>query len=71
MIVGKKTLQKMGENINENVSAKPSNFSMMMMKKMGWVEGEGLGKNNDGIKTHISITKREEKTGLGLDKDVC
>ena len=32
---------------------------------MGWKEGEGLGKNEDGMKSCIQITRREEGTGLG------
>ena len=32
---------------------------------MGWTEGEGLGKHEDGMKACIQITRREEGTGLG------
>eukprot|EP01033_Poteriospumella_lacustris_P001131 gene1132-827_t len=34
---------------------------------MGWKEGQGLGKNEDGMAKHIVITKREDNMGLGLD----
>ena len=31
---------------------------------MGW-KGEGLGKNQDGLKSHIKVTKRANNLGLG------
>ena len=45
-----------------------SHFGSKMLKKMGWKEGDGLGKNSDGMKEHIRISKREESVGLGADK---
>tara|TARA_R110002003_G_scaffold52_21_gene4521 strand:+ start:24973 stop:26406 length:1434 start_codon:yes stop_codon:yes gene_type:complete len=34
-----------------------------MMAKMGYVKGQGLGKNNDGVVTHLEVKKR--KVGKG------
>jgi hypothetical protein len=34
------------------------------MEKFGWKEGQGLGKNEDGISDHIKAKKREENTGV-------
>ena len=34
-----------------------------MMQKMGWNEGMGLGKNNDGVLTHVKMKKRTEEIG--------
>ena len=36
---------------------------------MGWTEGTGLGKKRDGITTHIKVQKREESSGLGIEKE--
>ena len=36
------------------------------MKNMGWNEGEGLGKDGDGQKTHIQIKRRPENMGFIL-----
>ena len=66
-IVGKKMMEKMGSSMNESRAAPMGHFGSKMMKKMGWKEGEGLGKNNDGMKLHIRINKREDSVGLGAD----
>ena len=34
---------------------------------MGWTEGSGLGKNEDGMKNPIQVKRREEGTGLGQE----
>ena len=34
------------------------------MKKMGWKDGEGLGKDGDGQQTHIQIKRRVENEGM-------
>ncbi|WOL04047.1 G patch domain-containing protein 4 [Canna indica] len=39
-----------------------------LMKQMGWEEGEGLGKEKQGIKGHIRVTNKKDTTGVGLDK---
>ena len=36
---------------------------------MGWKEGTGLGKNSDGIVSHIKVKKREDNVGLGIEKE--
>ena len=63
----KKTVNQLGSRMNDSVASKPSDFAMKMMAKMGWKEGQGLGKNADGIQQHISIKKRDENVGLGLE----
>jgi len=42
-----------------------SDIGMKLLKKMGWTEGEGLGKNADGIKDCIQMKRRDENLGLG------
>jgi len=34
---------------------------------MGWKEGAGLGKNNDGITKHLWTKKREDQVGIGAE----
>ena len=46
-----------------------SSTSVKLMKKMGWKEGSGLGKNQDGIKTPLEVEKRENNTGIGFRRD--
>ncbi|KAG0254595.1 G patch domain-containing protein 4 [Mortierella polycephala] len=45
-------------------------FAERQLAKFGWKNGDGLGKNNDGIKKSISVTKKNDTKGLGgkLDK---
>mmetsp|Transcript_1021 Transcript_1021/g.1543 ORF Transcript_1021/g.1543 Transcript_1021/m.1543 type:complete len:158 (-) Transcript_1021:11-484(-) len=40
-------------------------FAYKFMQKMGWREGKGLGKLEDGISTHIKVTKKSDNRGLG------
>ncbi|PIA49151.1 hypothetical protein AQUCO_01300187v1 [Aquilegia coerulea] len=39
-----------------------------LMKQMGWEEGEGLGKDKQGIKGHLRVKNKQDLTGVGLDK---
>jgi len=36
-----------------------------MMNKMGYKKGQGLGKNNDGVVTHLEVKKRRVPQGAG------
>jgi Pin2-interacting protein X1 len=38
------------------------------MKQMGWEEGEGLGKDKQGIKGHVRVTNKQDTAGVGLLK---
>jgi hypothetical protein len=42
-------------------------FGFKMLQKMGWKEENGLGKSQNGIKSHIHVRKREEGLGLGME----
>ncbi|KAF2745640.1 hypothetical protein M011DRAFT_469309 [Sporormia fimetaria CBS 119925] len=37
----------------------PPTFAERMMQKMGYVKGQGLGKNNDGVTTHLEVKARK------------
>jgi len=55
--------------MNEHLSSnKVSDFAKKQMLKMGWTEGKGLGKNEDGMSSHIKISKRVDSVGLGSEK---
>jgi len=64
-LAGSKLRAKMGATLNEKVSAPTSSFAQQQLKKMGWSEGEGLGKKRQGMASHIKVRKRSEEVGLG------
>lgn len=37
------------------------------MAKMGWSEGKGLGKKENGISKYVSVQKRQLNAGLGME----
>ncbi|RYG69442.1 hypothetical protein EON64_02725, partial [archaeon] len=57
MLLDKKTVQKLGSSLNHTSASKPSGYAVKLMEKMGWKEGQGLGKNEDGMASHVVISK--------------
>lgn len=47
-----------------------SKFGLKMLEKMGWKEGKGLGKKEDGKKENIKISKKIDNRGLGKGETV-
>ncbi|GAB4857432.1 hypothetical protein Ancab_015341 [Ancistrocladus abbreviatus] len=39
-----------------------------LMKQMGWEEGEGLGKEKQGIKGYVRVQNKQDTAGIGLEK---
>ncbi|KAK4746046.1 hypothetical protein SAY87_012358 [Trapa incisa] len=39
-----------------------------LMKQMGWEEGEGLGKDKQGIKGHVRVKNKQDTAGVGVEK---
>ncbi|XP_074317707.1 G-patch domain-containing protein 1 [Silene latifolia] len=39
-----------------------------LMKQMGWEEGEGMGKDKQGIKGYIRVQNKQDCTGIGVEK---
>ena len=44
-----------------------SGYGKAMLSKMGWKEGDGLGKNRQGMAEAIKVKKREHQEGLGAE----
>lgn len=42
-------------------------FAEKILKKFGWKEGDGLGKNNDGISKPLKANLKFDNAGLGVD----
>jgi Pin2-interacting protein X1 len=58
-----KTNQPLDESASEGVTSK---FARRQLEKLGWKEGEGLGKRRDGMSTHIKVKRRaDEQGGIG------
>jgi Pin2-interacting protein X1 len=72
-LCGSKLRAKLGATLNESASegVSSNSFAARQMAKMGWTEGTGLGKNRDGMKSHIKVNKREENVGLGQEKELA
>ncbi|CAG2160271.1 unnamed protein product [Oppiella nova] len=47
-----------------------NNIGNKMLKAMGWTEGTGLGKTNQGTKDIIEVERRTELVGLGMRANV-
>lgn len=39
-----------------------------LMKQMGWEEGEGLGKDKQGIKGYVRVKNKQDTVGIGVDE---
>ncbi|XP_057521147.1 G-patch domain-containing protein 1 isoform X2 [Amaranthus tricolor] len=39
-----------------------------LMKQMGWEEGEGIGKDKQGIKGYIRVQNKQDTNGIGVEK---
>ncbi|PWW78166.1 TFP11-domain-containing protein [Tuber magnatum] len=49
--------------------ANPESFAARMMAKMGYVEGQGLGKKGEGILTPIEVKLRPQGVGVGAIRE--
>jgi Pin2-interacting protein X1 len=66
--VGSKLRRQRGSMMRESVSAPVSTFARTQLERMGWTEGTGLGKRQDGITTHIKVKQRKEASGIGSEQ---
>lgn len=65
-LAGSKLRNQLGGQLNESASeGVTSKFARAQLEKLGWKEGEGLGKRRQGMATHIKVKKRVDGVGLG------
>lgn len=65
-LAGSKLRSQLGGQLNESASqGVTSKFARAQLEKLGWKEGEGLGKHRQGMSTHIKVKKRADGVGLG------
>ena len=64
-LVTSKTRSRLGSQMNDSAASGYSSFAKAMMEKLGWEEGKGLGKNEDGITESIKVKKMEQNAGIG------
>ncbi|CCW70791.1 unnamed protein product [Phytomonas sp. Hart1] len=43
-----------------------SSAARKMMEKYGWKEGQGLGKEREGVKSYVKVVRRDPHTATGL-----
>ncbi|CAF0743132.1 unnamed protein product [Adineta steineri] len=51
-------------------SISSANVGHQLLQKIGWTPGNGLGLNQNGIKSPISINFHQRRQGLGYEKEL-
>ena len=51
-------------NSRLSATADKSAFGYKMLQKMGWADGKGLGKHEDGMATHVRVKRRADALGV-------
>lgn len=51
-------------------STSEKNFGKALLKKSGWTEGSGLGKEQDGVVSHVKVSRKDDTMGLGYQAGV-
>ncbi|CAN0481025.1 unnamed protein product, partial [Ectocarpus sp. 8 AP-2014] len=67
-LLGKRELKRLSSVANDGAGAGYSGFAKGMMAKMGWAEGQGLGKEEQGRSTYVQVKKKDDNSGLGKEK---
>lgn len=57
------------DTLNQAWKNDKNKFGLKMLQKMGWTEGKGLGKNEDGVSEHVKVAKKSNNLGLGATHD--
>ena len=63
--MSKKYFDKLMTGSGHSSKKVQSKFGEAMLKKMGWAEGKGLGKKENGDTDCFQIKRREDQSGLG------
>eukprot|EP00903_Cladosiphon_okamuranus_P008250 g7941.t1 len=67
-LLGKRELKRLASVANDGAASGYSGFAKGMMAKMGWAEGQGLGKDEQGRSTYVQVKKKDDNAGLGKEK---
>eukprot|EP00904_Undaria_pinnatifida_P001899 jgi/Undpi1/1170/HiC_scaffold_10.g04632.m1 len=67
-LLGKRELKRLASVANDGAGTGYNGFAKGMMAKMGWEEGQGLGKDKQGRATYVQVKKKEDNAGLGKEK---
>ncbi|KAL9655213.1 hypothetical protein ABK040_008988 [Willaertia magna] len=54
---------------NKRWAEDKSRFGFKLLEKMGWKEGDGLGKKRDGMTEHVKAVWKTDTTGLGAKEE--
>lgn len=60
---------QIGDTLNKAWKNDKTKFGLKMLQKMGWTEGKGLGKYEDGVSEHVKVAKKSNNLGLGATHD--
>lgn len=63
--MSKKFHERVAKSCGEQSKVFHSKFGAQILRKYGWEEGTGLGKERNGTLHCLQIRRREEKLGLG------
>ena len=55
---------------NVKWSKDDTRFGARLMKKAGWDDGKGLGRNEDGVSSHVRTTRKDNVLGIGYEGKV-
>jgi hypothetical protein len=61
----KNNQRQLEQGVNERISSGPSAYGKRLLEQMGWKEGSGAGKYEQGNSDHIHVIRRKDE-GLGL-----
>ncbi|CAF2731423.1 unnamed protein product [Rotaria sp. Silwood2] len=62
-----------GQSLKNNDIITPinsTNLGHQLLEKIGWIPGNGLGVNQNGIKIPIEVNIRNRRQGLGYEKQI-
>ncbi|XP_033638866.1 PIN2/TERF1-interacting telomerase inhibitor 1-like [Asterias rubens] len=70
MLAEPKRRQKLSSDPRNSAWSNDTNkFGHQLMEKMGWKQGKGLGINEDGKTSHISVSLKNNTLGLGCSQE--
>ena len=67
--MSKKYFDKLMTGTGSTTKTVKSKFGEKLMAQMGWSQGKGLGKKEDGMKECIQVKRRDEGAGLGQENE--